>query len=329
VRALTFDTYTDAAGLTVRDLTLPEPGPHQVRIQVHAAGLNAFDWHTYRGEPLVMRLQSGLKVRDTRVVGADLSGVIDAVGDNVSGLSIGDRVMAQAGSGACAEFAVVAADAVVTIADSVTFDYAAATPMAALTALQALRDAGQLKPGESVLVWGASGGVGHLAIQVARALGAARVDGVCSRANVPMVLKQGADTAYDYTSGHGDVASLVGGRRYDVVLDLVATYSLRHLKAALTPQGRVITIGSAGGGRLLGPAAAVLGRAASAPFARVSSKAMLAKTNSDDLATVSRWLADGTLTPRIQARYSLAEAASACAELERGHVAGKLVIDVG
>jgi NADPH:quinone reductase-like Zn-dependent oxidoreductase len=202
---------------------------------------------------------------------------------------------------------------------------AAATPMGALTALQALRDTAELSEGESVLVWGASGGVGHLAIQVARAIGARKVDGVCSTGNAAMVRSQGAEEVFDYTVAD-DITELLGGRRYDAILDLVSTTKLRHLKAALTEQGRVVTVGSTGGGRVLGPAAAVISRALAAPITRVRAKPMLAHTDAGDLAIAAGWLADGTLTPVIQERYPLAAASAACAVLEGGHVAGKLVI---
>lgn len=202
--------------------------------------------------------------------------------------------------------------------------------MIVLTALQALRDSAQLKDGESVLVWGASGGVGHIAVQVARALGAGRVDGVCSAANLEMVRGQGADDAFDYTSASyvatSTASELTGGRRYDVIFDTVATASLRELKSVLTAQGRVVTVGSVDGDGLLGPIKSLVGRTVAAPFMRVSSRGALAKTDGKDLAIGAQWLADRTLTPVIERTYDLDNAADACAELERGHVAGKLII---
>lgn len=177
MRALTYDRYTDAAGLRLGEVPMPAVPADRVLVRVVAAGLNPFDWHMYRGEPWFMRLQEGWRVGDPRTVGADLAGIVEAVGADVEGLAPGDRVLGSIGNGALAEYAVASPRALAKLPDPIPLTVGAATPMAGLTALQALRDVGRLAPGERVLVWGASGGVGHLAVQLARVLGTKRRPG--------------------------------------------------------------------------------------------------------------------------------------------------------
>ena len=198
MKAIGYDTYTAASGLQLVDVDVPKPGASEVLVRVDAAALNAFDWHMYGGAPRVMRLQAGLKVKERRFVGADFVGTVEAIGSDVTSVAVGDRVLAETGGGGCAEYAVASVDAVARIADAVTSESAAASVMGALTSLQALRDSAKIQPGESVLVWGASGGVGHLGVQVARALGVGRVDAVCSSRNLEMVASTGADEVFAY-----------------------------------------------------------------------------------------------------------------------------------
>lgn len=324
MKAITHNRYGGPNGLTMTDVSLPSVGPSQVLIRVHAVGLNAYDWHMYRGEPTIMRLSHGLRIKDRRIPGADVAGVIEEIGRDVTGFGVGDRVLAEPGAGGCAQFAVAEPDAVARLAEHVDFSIAAAAPMGALTSLQALRDTGQLRPDESVLVWGASGGVGHLAVQVARALGARQVDAVCSGKNVAMVRDLGADDVFDYAAREVPDAR----PQYDVILDTVATHPLRELKPMLKPGGRYVTVGALGGGKVLGPLTPMVRRTLRAKATRVDSRGMLAKPNSADLAIIAGWLADGTIRPVIQQEFSLPDTADACRELERGHVAGKLVIQV-
>ncbi|GIG55026.1 NAD(P)-dependent alcohol dehydrogenase [Demequina activiva] len=320
MQALAFDRYTDASGVTLRDLAAPTPAEGEVLIRVAAVGLNAWDWHQYRGEPTFMRLQSGLSVKEPRIIGADVAGTVEALGPGVSALAVGDRVMGEVGLGGGAELVAVSADAVVRIPEGVAFATAAATPMAGLTALQALRDAGELAEGERVLVWGASGGVGHLAVQIARGLGAARVEAVCSGRNAAMVTAAGADAVHDYTRDQRPEGP------FDVILDTVATQSLRSLRTLLADGGRVVTVGAVGGGRLLGPASALLRRIVAAGPLRVRHRGMLAEPTPADLTLLASWLSDGSLRPVIQSARPLTEAHASLEELEEGHVAGKLIL---
>lgn len=320
MRAVTHDRYTDADGLTLGDVPEPQPGADRIRIRVEAAALNPFDWHLYRGEPWIMRLQEGVRVRETRGVGADVAGVVDAVGDDVDGFRVGDRVFGTIGRGALAEVALARPAAVVAVPDGVSSAAAAAAAMAGLTALQALRDTAGIQEGERVLVWGASGGVGHLAVQLARLLGAARVDAVCSGRNADMVCGLGADDVYDYT------ASALPAGPYDIVLDTVGTASVSQLKTLLAPGGRVVLVGAIGGGRLLGPLGATLRRGIGARLRGVDHRGIMAKVRADDLALLGGWLADGSLVPVVHETPGLARAIEALRRLEAGHVAGKLVV---
>jgi len=323
MRAITFDSYGTAAGLRLRDIDEPTPSEGEIAVRVAAAGLNAYDWHQYTGRPWIMRPNEGWRVTETRVLGADLVGSVVAVGAGAEGFAVGDRVIGEVGRGALGEVAVGGADKFAHIAASVPDAAAAAVPMAGLTALQALRDTGELREGERVLVWGASGGVGHLGVQLARVLGASHVDAVCSGANAVMVSSIGADRVYDYTRDE------VPDGPYDVILDTVATAPARVLKAILAPGGRVVTVGAVTNGRVLGPGRGMLRRIAAAKSASIDSRGMLAKVRSDDLSLLAGWLADGSLKPFIAQTYPLADAPQACARLEEGHVGGKLIVSVG
>lgn len=322
MRALTYDRYTDQAGLELLDVEVPELPADHVRVRVAAAGLNPLDWRSYRGEPWLMRMQSGLTVRERRIVGADLAGVVEAVGSEVRGLAPGDRVLGEPGGGAVAEFAVAPEASFAKLPDSVPFDVAAAAPMAGQTALQALRDVGGLQQGERVLVWGASGGVGHVAVQLARVLGAGRVDAICSGRNVEMVQGLGADTVFDRTTQERPTGP------YDLIIDTVATASIAEIKPLLAPGGRVVTVGSVSGGRMLGPATATMRRLVSGTFQRADARMLMFKTVNADLELIAGLLGDGSLRIVLEHSYPLEEAKLAFERLEAGQVSGKLVVHI-
>lgn len=323
MRALTYDRYTDATGLEVVDIPVPDLPADRVLVRVAAAGLNPYDWHMYRGEPYFMRMQEGFRVPERRTAGADFAGVVEAIGDEVRDFAPGDRVFGDIGRGALAELAVARVTSLATLPESVTFETGAATPMAGLTALQALRDVGGLAEGSRVLVWGASGGVGHLALQLARSLGAVTVDAVCSGRNAEMVRGLGADTVFDYTAGEQPSGP------YDVIVDTVATASVATLKALLSPGGRVATVGGVSRGRVLGPATAAVRRLASARLQRTDARMVSARVAAADLDLLASLLADGSLRPIIERTYPFDEAIDAFTALEHGHVSGKLVVTVG
>lgn len=322
MKAITYSAYGGAENLQLADVPVPEPGPGQVRVRVAAASLNAYDWHQYRGEPWLVRASMGWSVKEPRVLGSDLAGVIDAVGPDVTDFGVGDRVLGSIGLGAAAEYAVSRSTSFARLPDGVAWDLAAATPMAGFTALQALRDSAKLVEGERVLVWGASGGVGHLAVQLARILGAASVDAVCSGPNAELVRAMGANEVFDYTQDERPTGP------YDVVIDTVCTAPLRRLKPVLSEAGRVATLGGIANGRLLGPGRPMMGRVIRSRFVGVHHAMVSAHTDAQDLEWLAARLADGSLTPVVARTFALADAAKACELLEGGHVAGKLVVSV-
>jgi NADPH:quinone reductase-like Zn-dependent oxidoreductase len=321
MRALAYTRYTDAAALAVTDLPMPEPSEGRVRIKVAAASLNPFDWHMYRGEPWFMRLSQGMRVTDPRVVGADVAGVVEALGEGVTDLAVGDRVFGSIGLGALGEYAAPRASSLAHLPEGVSFEQGAAVAMAGLTALQAVRDNGALQAGQRVLVWGASGGVGHLAVQIARILGASDVDAVCSGRNAEWIRDAGARRVFDYTKQESPEGP------YDLVVDTVSTASVAELRALLADGARVVTVGAADAdGRVLGPAVPMVRRMISAKAQRVDVRGVMAAVTRDDLTLLGGWLADGSLTVRIQEVYGFDRVHDAIAELERGRVAGKLVV---
>jgi len=324
MKALYYDSYTTVDGLKVGDIPAPPLDPARVMIRVEAASLNAWDWHMYRGQPLFMRASEGLTVKGRRVVCSDVAGTVTEVGDEALGLAVGDRVFGTIGARGAAEFAISKPGALAVIPERVSFADAAASGMAGLTALQGLRDAGGLAVGERVLVWGASGGVGHFAVQMARALGASRVDAVCSGRNAEMVRGIGADAVYDYT----DPGAFPEGP-YDVVFDLTVTVPMSRLKTVLAPGARVVVVGSNDKGKWLGAAKGILRRVFGGMTHRVAVKQVLANGDSADLEVIAGWLASGAVKPVIQQVYALEDGVEACRVLEGGHVAGKLVIRVG
>ncbi|MDN4476748.1 NAD(P)-dependent alcohol dehydrogenase [Demequina sp. SYSU T00192] len=323
MKAVTYDRYAGPETHELREIPIPEPGEGQVRIRVHAAGLNPWDWHLYRGDPWLARFSQGLFSPGERVVGADAAGTVDALGPGVDGLAVGDRVFGFLGFGACADYAVADASKIARTPDGVTDEEAAAVPIGAITALGGLEDGGGCE-GRSVLVIGASGGVGHMAVQVARVLGASRVVAVCSGRNASMVSLLGADRVIDYT--REDVLDC--GETFDVIYDTVGTTSLVRLRRILEPDGVYLGAGGLGGGPLLGPAWAIFSAKALGPFVRRRVVVVGTEPSRENLTRMAGWLAEGRVRPIIQRTYPLDRTAEALAALEAQHVAGKVVVAV-
>jgi NADPH:quinone reductase-like Zn-dependent oxidoreductase len=323
MQAVTHDRYTGPEGLKIIEQPTPEITADRVLIKVARTGLNALDWHMYRAEPALVRIQAGLRVKEPRRIGVDFAGTVEAIGANVTTVVVGDRVMASHSSGGSSELAISHVSTLTKIPDNVSFESAAATPVAGLTALQALRDKARLSSGETVLVWGASGGVGHLAVQIAKGLGAGRVDGVCSTSNIDMVSQLGADNVYDYTTDNDRIPEAT----YDVIIDTVSTQPMRHVRKLLKPGGRWIAVGSMPKNRVVGTVSVMIGRQIAAKVLGVDARGILAKTNAEDLKVLADMLSNGILTPVVAETYSLGRTSEACQRLEAGHVAGKLLID--
>ena len=313
--------------LELEDVAEPSVGDGEVLVRVHAASVNVADWHLVRGEPYVARLDIGLRGPNHSVPGCDLAGRVEAIGREVTSVEPGDEVFGSPfgnGYGAFAESCLlVSEDLVAPKPATLTFEQAAAVPLAGMTALQALRDHGQIEPGQQVMVVGASGGVGTFAVEIAKSMGA-EVTGVCRARNVDMVRSLGADHVIDYTQD--DFAD--GGRRYDVILQAAGSRPPGECRRALTPRGTIVSISGASDGHWIGP----LGRAIKAlvifRFARQRLAIFTVKPNKEDLGSLGELIEAGELMPTIDRTYSLGEAGEAIAYLEEGHARGKVVLTV-
>jgi NADPH:quinone reductase-like Zn-dependent oxidoreductase len=321
MRAIAQDGYGPPDVLELREVDVPTVGADEVLVRVRAAGANPADWHLMRGDPYVMRLQSGLSGPTPAVRGLDVAGVVESVGDGVTRFGPGDEVFGEA-DGTFAEYAAAGEDALAPKPAGLTFEEAAAVPVAGITALQGLRDTGGLRSEQSVLINGASGGVGTFAVQVAKAYGAA-VTGVCSARNVGLVRSLGAEHVIDYTEE--DFAR--SGERYDLVFDLVGNRSLSDLRRVLAPEGTLVLSGAAGG-RWIGPLPTLATALVLSPFLRQRLRAFVASVNAADLADLAGLVEEGAVTPVIDRTYPLEETPEAIRYLEAGHARGKVVITV-
>ncbi len=284
--------------------------------------MNPLDWHSMRGEPYPFRLVSGLgKPKEPRV-GADVAGRVEAVGRSVTRFKPGDEVFGVS-RGAFAEYACTAEAKLAAKPAGVTFEQAAAVPVAGFTALQGLRDKGRIQPGQKVLINGAAGGVGTFAVQIAKVLGA-EVTGVCGTWNVELVRSIGADHAVDYTREDFTASS----RRYDVMLDCIGNRSLSSCRRVLTRDGIYVAIG-ARTGRWIAPLPGFLSMLVVSRFVSQRLAPMVARVNAEDLGILRGYLEAGRITPVIDRQYGLTEVPEALRYLEAGHARGKVVIAVG
>ena len=322
MKAVVYRCYGSPDVLEFEDVEKPTPADNEVLVKVHAASVNPLDWHYMRGSPYLMRLGSGLGAPNRTSIGVDFAGTVEAVGSNVERFKPGDEVFGGR-SGAFAEYVIVPDDRALALKPSnVTFEQAASAPIAAITALQALRDKGQLKPGQKVLINGASGGVGTFAVQIAKSFGA-EVTGVCSTRNVEMVRSIGADHVVDYTKEDYTES----GQHYDLIIDNVGNHSLLENRRVLNPDGIFVIIGGAKGnwlGPLMGPIKALM----LSPFVGQEFVLLLAKMNKDDLTILGDLMQEGKVTAVIDRRYRLSEVPAAIRYSEEGHARGKIIIDL-
>ena len=317
MKAIIQDRYGPPDVLTLGDIDLPTVGNDDVLVRVRAASVNFGDWAILRGRPVVLRLATGLRRPKSLVPGVDVAGVVEAVGADVATIRPGDEVFGRT-SGSFAEYAVSASTRLAPKPANLTFEQAAAVPLAATTALQGLRDAGRLEAGQRVLVIGASGGVGSFAIQIAKAY-KAEVTGVCSARNAELVRSIGADEVIDY-AGDG-----INGQPFDLIFQLAGTSSPLVLRRALTPAGTLVL--SSGRGRLAGIDRIVTARVASA-FVSQRLEVFLEHESAADLLVLKELLESGEITPAIDRTYPLRDAAEAVRYVEAGHTRGKVVITV-
>lgn len=323
MQAIVHDEYGSADVLRLEEVEEPDVGEREVLVRVGAACVNPYDWHAMTGLPLVFRLQSGLRGPRDNMLGADLAGRVEAVGSSVTRFRPGDEVLAEVESGSFAEYVAVSEEWAAPKPANLTMEQAAAVPMAALTALQGLRDHGGIAAGKQVLINGASGGVGTFAVQIATVF-EAEVTGVCSTRNVEMVRSLGADHVIDYTRDDFTRA----GRRFDLIFDLIGNHSPSACRRVLTAGGTYVASFGQPGNRWLGPIA-YLGRMLTmSPFVRQRMVTFVAKPNKEDFGYLEDLIEAGKVTPVIDRTYPLGETAAAMAYLEEGHARGKVVITV-
>jgi NADPH:quinone reductase-like Zn-dependent oxidoreductase len=319
MKAIVQDRYGSPDVLDLREIDKPVVEDGEVLVRVRAASANPADWHFMRGLPYVMRPQSGLDKPKNGVLGRDVAGQVEAVGKDVTRFRPGDEVFANVGTGGFAEYTCVSEDFLELKPVNLTFEQTAAVPLAGLTALQGLRDAGQVQPEQKVLIIGASGGVGTFAVQIAKSFGA-DVTGVCSTRNVEMVRSLGADHVIDYTQE--DFAQ--SGQKYDLIFQLAGTRSPSACRRALTPKGTLVLSSGESSGRWIGPVDRIIKAVVLSPFVGQKLGSFLAKPNSDDLQFLKELIEAGKVTPVIDRTYPLSETPEAIRYLEEGHAEGKL-----
>ncbi len=323
MRAAVRDRFGPPDVVEIRDLDKPAPTADEVLVRVRASSLNLGDWYAVLGRPYVGRTAMGLRKPKEERLGTDYAGVVEAVGEDVKEFKPGDEVFGGR-TGAFAEYVVAKAErAIVPKPATASFEEAAAVPVAALTALQALRDQGNVEPGQEVLVNGASGGVGTFAVLVAKALGA-EVTAVCSTRSVEQARTLGADHVVDYTKD--DFSR--DGRRYDLMIDVAGARPWSACKRALEPNGRLVIVGGPRKGRVLGPLGGVAGKMLGGLGNSRKVAFFIAKFNKPDMEYLRDLLAAGKLTPVIDRQFDLAEIGDALRYLGDGHPQGKIVITV-
>jgi len=319
MKAIVYDRYGSPE---LREIDRPDVADDGVLIRVHASSVNPADWYAMTGRPYIARPAVGLRKPRHNVLGTDVAGRVQAVGGSVTQLRPGDEVFG-AGTGAYAEYLSAPANRLVPKPANLTFEQAAAVPVAALTALQALRDKGRVQPGHRVLINGASGGVGTFAVQIAKALGA-EVTGVCSTRNVDMVRSIGADHVVDYT--REDFTT--GGRRYDLMIDIAGSRSFSECRRVLAPEATLVIVGGPKTNRLLGPLSHVLKTRLASVGKSQKVVFFVSKNEKDDMVVLHDLLEAGKVTPVIDRRYELSEVPDAFRYLGDGHARAKVAIIV-
>jgi NADPH:quinone reductase-like Zn-dependent oxidoreductase len=321
MKAIVRDRYGSADVLDLRDVDVPQVGDDDVLVRVRAAGLDRGTWHIMAGLPYLIRLAGyGLRRPKAAGLGSEVAGVVEAVSAKVTGLRPGEAVFGTC-SASFAEYALARPDRLAQMPANLTFEQAAAVPVSALTALQALRDRGRVQAGQRVLVVGASGGVGTFAVQIAKAFGA-NVTGVCSTPKVDLVRSIGADRVIDYT--HADITD--DNERYDLVLDIGGNRPLSQLRHVLARDGTLVIVGGEGGGRWTGGIHRQLGAMALSPFVRQRLGTFIAKENSTDLDALRALIETGAVTPAIDRVVALHQVPDAIRDLCGGQVRGKIVV---
>ncbi len=320
MKAIVQHEYGTTEVLKLIELPDPEPGPDGVVVRIRAAAVDPGVWHLMEGTPYLVRLMGfGVRRPKAPVRGLDFAGVVHAVGGDVTRFQPGDEVFGTC-QGSFAEYSLTTVDKLARKPGRLEFEEAAAVPISAFTALQALRDKGKVAPRHKVLIIGAGGGVGTFAVQIAKAFGA-EVDGVCGPGKVDLVRSLGADRVFDYTR-----EDFGGG--YDLILDTAGNRSLTSLRKALTPRGTLVIVGGEGDGRWIGPVGRNLRALLLGPFVKQKLLGLFSSENQDDLQTLRALIEAEKLTPVIDRSYSLAEVPEAIRYASEGHTRGKVVITI-
>lgn len=320
MKAIIHERYGRPSVLKVRDVDKPVPEDDQVLVRVHASSVNPLEWYGVTG-PYFTRLENGVRRPKQAGVGSDVAGRVEAVGRDVEDFRPGEEVFGTAVGGSWAEYAAARADRLAPKPVNLSFGEAAAVPVAAVTALQALRDKGQVQPGQRVLINGASGGVGTFAVQLAKSFGA-RVTGVCSTGNVDLVGSLGADRVVDYTQE--DFTKL--GERHELMLDIAGSRSFLDFRRVLTPEATVVMVGGDMTYRGHGPLPHFIGTFLKSRGRSQKVTLFVAKITEDDLGVLRELLEAGTVKSVIDRTYELSQASEALAYLGEGHARAKVVI---
>jgi NADPH:quinone reductase-like Zn-dependent oxidoreductase len=320
MKAIVQDRYGSPDVLELRDVDPPTVKDDEVLVRIRAASVNPLDWYQVTGTPYLTRIGSGLRRPKPSIPGVDLAGQVEAVGNSVTAFEVGDEVFGMR-SGAFAEYVAANEARLARKPANLTYEQAAAVPTAGVTALQGLRDKGQIRSGQRVLINGASGGVGTFAVQIAKSFGA-EVTGVCSTRNAATAKALGADHVIDYTSED----FIHSGRQYDLILDIASNRSVSDRRRAMVPDGTLVVVGAAKKGRWIGPLGAMLTAVVAGRFASQRIVAFIAKNSAEDLDALRQLIEAGDVTPVIERTYPLAQVPEALAYLGAGHCQGKVVI---
>jgi len=321
MKAAVYTKYGSPDVLRIKKVEKPSPKDNEILVKIQAASLNAGDWHALRGTPFLQRFESGFPKPKNTILGADVAGIVETIGSSVKKFQPGDEIYGDlywSGFGAFAEYVCIPENAAALKPANISFEEAATVPQAAFTALHALRDQGQIQPGQKVLINGASGGVGTFAVQIAKAFGA-EVTGVCSKRNLDMVRSIGADQVIDYTQE--DFTQ--NGQRYDLIIDIVANHPLSVLKHSLNSKGICVVVGFSTlvhmiKVTLLGPWMSKSGTKKIGMLMPVQ--------NENDFSVMNELLESGKVIPVIDREYSLNEIPEAIRYLEKGRARGKVII---
>jgi NADPH:quinone reductase-like Zn-dependent oxidoreductase len=322
LKAITYHRYGSPDVLDFEEVDEPVAKDDEVLLRVRAASVNPRDWHFMRGLPYIMR-PIGLRIPKDGGFGSDVAGQVEAVGKAVTRFRRGDEVFAHVLSGGFAEYTCVSEDVLGRKPANLTFEQAAAVPLAALTALQGLRDHGQIQAGQKVLIIGASGGVGTFAVQLGKSFGA-EVTGLCSTRNLDLVRSIGADHVIDYTKEDFTQS----GQKYDLIFQLAGTRSPSDCRRALTSKGKLILSSGESDGRWIGPLDRIIKAVVLSPFVSQRLGPFEAKRSKEDLQVLKELIESGKVSPVIDRTYPLSETAEAVRYLEKGHARGKVVITV-